>query len=71
MKIKDFATFLAGLDQEADILVADYYYDCLEGYSDGGLVFSDHIKRPDETRYYKHYGEKGNVYLMDFWGTVL
>lgn len=67
MKIKDFVAYLSTLDQEADILWAEYYYADREGFvldhSDLARVFV----RPQDTEYYKHYAEQGNVYLFDQW----
>lgn len=64
MTIGDLVNYLKTLDQEAEILSADYYYDSLEGFTPGDFPLKEMIVRPAESAYYKHY--KGNVYLMDF-----
>ena len=68
MLIKDLVAYLNKLDQDAEILAADYYYDALEGFSNTELPLKDMIVRPIESAYHKQY--TGNVYLLDFSCTI-
>lgn len=48
MKIKDFTAFFASLDQEADVLMADYYYSAREGFVPATEPLSLFVARPAE-----------------------
>lgn len=66
MKISDITAFFAGLDQDAEVLVASYYYDDREGFTpEPAERLSEWVKRPQDTEYNQHYTEQGNVYLID------
>lgn len=67
MKVKDLIEFLQRFDPEATVLLADYYYDCREGFSptnEGTL--SKLIVRAEDSLYYKHLAkENGSFVLID------
>lgn len=66
MKVKELVEFLQTLDQEEEVLFADYYYDCREGFSEINLDYLKKcIVKASESEYYKQYG---SAYLFDAGG---
>lgn len=64
MRVKDIVEHLQSLDQEAEVLVASYYYDAREGFVQIWKdEFEKMIIRPSASRYNQHY--EGNCYLFD------
>lgn len=67
MKVKELVEFLSGLDQDAALFWADYYYGDREGFSADGMSpewLSKSVIRPKDSKYYQYI--EGNSYLVDF-----
>jgi hypothetical protein len=65
MKVKDLINFLQTLNQENELLFADYYYDSREGFIpwNNNAKIELYIVSPKKTEYNKNYPE--DVYLVD------
>lgn len=69
MKVKDFIAFLSQFDPEQTILCADYYYDCLEGFTPCEAIdLSKYIAPAESVLLREHHGD---VLLLDFNGLLL
>jgi hypothetical protein len=54
MKVAELVAYLKTLPQETEVLIADYYYDYLEGYEPISIEdFKEHARLTSETDRYQ------------------
>lgn len=74
MKIKDMVNYLSKLDQEAEVLVADYYYSDREGFKEepnaAAFMARAIVSARNYNKQYNHNYYEESSYLLDQRGVL-